>query len=53
MDKPFKTVEQQVALLESRGMATDSNTPDILLREEYSVINGDLILSPESHNAGH
>lgn len=41
MDKPFKTVEEQVALLESRGMATDSNTPDILLREGYySVVNG-------------
>ena len=54
MDKPFKTVEEQVALLESRGMATDSNTPDILLREGYySVVNGDLILSHESHNPGH
>lgn len=41
MDKPFRTVEEQVALLESRGMATDGDTADILLREGYySVVNG-------------
>ncbi len=41
MDKPFKTIEEQIELIESRGMMTDENTPGILLREGYySVING-------------
>ncbi len=41
MDKPFRTVKEQVALLESRGMTADGDTPNILLREGYySVING-------------
>ena len=33
MDKPSKTIEEQIELIESRGMMTDDNTPGILLRE--------------------
>lgn len=41
MDKPFKTIEEQVELLEARGVATDDGTPEVLLREGYySVVNG-------------
>lgn len=41
MDKPFKTIEEQVELLEARGVATDDDTPEVLLREGYySVVNG-------------
>ena len=41
MDKPFKTFEEQVAILESRGMRTDALTVQVLKREGYySVING-------------
>ncbi len=41
MDKPFKTIEEQIELLEARGVATDDATPEVLLREGYySVING-------------
>ena len=41
MDKPFKTIEEQVELLEARGVATDDCTPEVLLREGYySVVNG-------------
>lgn len=40
-DKPFKSIEEQIALLESRGMTTDDRTPSILLREGYyQVVNG-------------
>lgn len=39
--KEFKTIDEQVAILESRGMKTDERTPKILLKENYySVING-------------
>lgn len=41
MDRPFKTIQEQVALLESRGVQTDEKTPEILIREGYySVVNG-------------
>ena len=41
MDKPFKTIKEQVELLEARGVATDDDTPEVLLREGYySVVNG-------------
>lgn len=41
MDKPFKTVEEQISILESRNMTTDQMTPLILKREGYySVVNG-------------
>lgn len=39
--KPFLTIEQQVALLEKRGVATSDRTGPILLREGYySIVNG-------------
>lgn len=39
--KPFLTIDDQVALLESRGMVVSSETPDILMREGYySIVNG-------------
>lgn len=41
MDKPFKTIDEQVAILRSRGLATDERTAGILEREGYySVVNG-------------
>jgi abortive infection bacteriophage resistance protein len=41
MDKPFLSIDQQVRLLERRGVRTDGDTPTILLREGYyAVING-------------
>ena len=41
MNKPFKTIEEQIEILNSRGVKTDENTADILLRESYySVVNG-------------
>lgn len=41
MTKPFTSIEDQVTLLEKRGVSTDENTPGILLREGYySVVNG-------------
>jgi abortive infection bacteriophage resistance protein len=41
MDKPFKTIEEQIAILNSRGVRTDSKTAEILLRENYyAVVNG-------------
>ncbi len=41
MDKPFKTIEQQTEILESRGMAVDDRTAWVLEREGYySVVNG-------------
>lgn len=51
MDKPFRTIEEQIAILNSRGVATDSETAGILSREGYySVINGyrDLYLDREA-----
>jgi abortive infection bacteriophage resistance protein len=41
MEKPFKTIEEQIAILNSRGVRTDNKTAEILLRENYyAVING-------------
>ena len=41
MDKPFRSIEQQVRLLQGRGVATDESTPAILLRDGYyAVVNG-------------
>lgn len=48
MDKPFKTIDEQIAILESRGMRTDGNTARVLAQEGYySVVNGykDLFLN--------
>lgn len=40
-EKPFLSVDGQVALLESRNVRTDERTPRILLREGYyAVVNG-------------
>lgn len=55
MDKPFKTVEEQMEILESRGMKTDGNTERVLWREGYySVVNGykDLFLDAPSSLSG-
>ena len=39
--KGFKTIAEQVAILESRGMAVGSDAPVVLLRENYySIVNG-------------
>ena len=39
--KPFKSIEEQVELLQSRGVKVDSTTAGILMREGYySVVNG-------------
>ncbi|WP_294438955.1 Abi family protein [uncultured Slackia sp.] len=41
MDKPFKTVDEQIAILESRGMQTDADTVHMLRQEGYySIVNG-------------
>lgn len=41
MCKPFLTIDQQVDLLEARGVVTDQATPRILQREGYySIVNG-------------
>lgn len=41
MDKPFKTIDEQIALLSMRGVQTDDNTGKILEREGYyAVVNG-------------
>lgn len=40
MDKPFKTIEQQMAILRSRNMDVDSSASAVLKREGYySVVN--------------
>lgn len=41
MGKPFLTIDAQVRLLQSRGMATSPSTARILMREGYySIVNG-------------
>lgn len=41
MDKPFRTIEQQMGILRSRNMEVDSSAGAVLKREGYySVING-------------
>lgn len=41
MDKPFRTIEEQAAILRSRNMEVGSSAQSILLREGYySVVNG-------------
>lgn len=41
MDKPFKSIEEQIALLSSRGMSVSESAEEVLLREGYySIING-------------
>lgn len=57
VDKPFKTIEEQMDILESRGVSVDADTAGILEREGYySVVNGykDLFLDlGASKDAGH
>lgn len=51
MDKPFKTIGEQIEILKSRGVLTDTQTPEVLMREGYySVINGykDLFLDTKA-----
>ena len=39
--KGFKTIAEQIAILESRGMAVGPDAPIVLLRENYySIVNG-------------
>lgn len=41
MDKPFKTIDEQIAILESRGVRTGPSACAILAREGYySIVNG-------------
>lgn len=51
MDKPFRTIDEQIRILQSRGVETDSDTAFVLGREGYySVVNGykDLFLDREA-----
>lgn len=41
MPKPFKTIDEQIGILSSRGLSTDERTAGILEREGYyCVVNG-------------
>lgn len=41
MEKPFKSIEEQISLMHRRGLSTDADTPGILMREGYySIVNG-------------
>ena len=41
MNKPFLTIEEQVDLLERRGVSTNDETSATLMREGYySIVNG-------------
>ena len=41
MDKPFKTINEQIAILEARGMEVGASAYEALSREGYySVVNG-------------
>lgn len=41
MDKPFKSITEQIAILESRGLKCDNDTRLVLEREGYyPVVNG-------------
>lgn len=54
MDKPFKTIDEQIEILNARGLITDERTKHILAREGYyCVINGykDLFIDKEAKSA--
>lgn len=54
MDKPFKTIDEQIDILQSRGMTVDADASRILEREGYySVVNGykDLFIDKEATRA--
>ena len=56
MDKPFRTIDEQIEILNSRGVITDEMTPEILKREGYySVVNGyrDLYLDRKATAEAH
>lgn len=56
MFKPFTSIDQQMRLLEERGMTTDARTKWLLEREGYySIINGykDLFLDKQATDAAH
>lgn len=41
MDKPFLSINDQIKLLNARGVKTDDNTYNLLLSEGYySLVNG-------------
>ena len=41
MDKPFRSIDEQISLLQARGVQTDERTAAVLLREGYyAVVNG-------------
>lgn len=41
MDKPFASIDEQIRLMERRGLTADENTPMILMRKGYySTVNG-------------
>lgn len=41
MNKPFRSINQQIGILNRRGVITDENTAQILMREGYyAVVNG-------------
>lgn len=41
MEKPFKSIEEQINLMHKHGLSTDADTPGILMREGYySIVNG-------------
>ena len=51
MDKPFKTIEEQLEILQSRNVRVDESSAQILRREGYySVVNGykSLFLNPKA-----
>ena len=51
MDKPFKTIEEQLEILRSRNVEVDGSSAQILRREGYySVVNGykALFLNPDA-----
>jgi abortive infection bacteriophage resistance protein len=56
MDKPFRSIDAQIKLLQSRGVETDEKTGSILLREGYyQIVNGykdPFIDEEESEKAG-
>lgn len=56
MDKPFKTVDEKIAILESRGVQTDADTVYMLRQEGYySIVNGykDLFLDRSAMLGGN
>lgn len=56
MDKPFRPIDEQIAILSSRGVITNDSTKTILKREGYySVVNGykDLFIDKAATASAH